>query len=116
MSEDLLRNREWDPNGKHPNEPGAKLDAGKIKAGVLHDFSSALLEVANVGSYGAEKYTREGWRSVPNGRQRYFDALWRHLLASRYEAFDKESGLDHLAHAAWNLLAVLELEAHGRQA
>lgn len=110
---DEVNRAEVDPYGKYPHEPGAKLDAGKVKAGVLHDFSSALFDVACVGTYGAEKYTRGGWQSVPNARERYFDAMWRHLLAARHEAADKDTGLKHLAHAAWNILAVLELEARG---
>ena len=111
-----VESAEADPYGKDPHQPGAKLDAGKVKAGVLHDFSKALFEVAEVGTYGAEKYTRGGWQSVPNAKERYFDALWRHLLASKHELVDKDTELKHLAHAAWNLLAVLELEARGSQA
>jgi hypothetical protein len=100
---------ETDPNGKSAHEPGAKLDDCKIKAGVLADFSLALLEVAKVGTFGAKKYSRGGWQSVPDGIQRYGDAMWRHLLAERHEAYDKDSGLLHIAHEAWNLLAELEL-------
>lgn len=110
-----VKSTEADPFGKDPHQPGAKLDAGKVKAGVLHDFSKALFEVAEVGTYGAEKYTRGGWQNVPNAKERYFDALWRHLLASKHELVDKDTELKHLAHAAWNLLAVLELEARGSQ-
>lgn len=84
---------EFDPNGKSLHEPGAKADAGKVQAGVLGDFALALLAVAEVGTHGAVKYTRGGWEQVPNGAERYTD-----------------SGLSHKAHAAWNALAVLELE------
>jgi hypothetical protein len=100
-----------DPLGKDAHEPGAKLDAGKLRAGlVLGDFSYALQEVARVGTYGANKYTARGWMQVPNATNRYSDALWRHLLEdARGLVLDEESGLQHLAHAAWNILAVLEL-------
>jgi len=100
---------EQDPSGKSPHEPGAKLDAGKPLAGVLADFSLALLEVANVGTFGAMKYTRGGWQTVPNGEQRYYDAMWRHILYERHESLDPDSGLLHAAHTAWNALARLEL-------
>lgn len=100
--------REIDPNGKDPHEPGAKLDKGKVKAGVLLDFSRALWAVAEVGTHGMEKYTRGGWQFVPNGEERYEDAFMRHLLKLRVEPVD-ESGLDTLAHLAWNVLAYLEL-------
>lgn len=89
--------------------PGAKLDQGKPRTGlVLGAFSRALTEVAQVGTFGAEKYSDNGWLEVENGEQRYRDALFRHLLAP--DDTDPESGLSHLAHAAWNVLAILELE------
>jgi hypothetical protein len=39
--------------------------------------------------------------------------LWRHKLACKYNRFDDESGLLHLAHEAWNTLAELELMLRG---
>ena len=106
---DVANQAEVDPFGKDAREPGSKLDAGKVKAGVLHDFSGALFQIAQVGTYGAEKYSRGGWQHVPDAETRYFDAFWRHVLASRHEERDKDTGLKHLAHAAWNILAVLEI-------
>ena len=42
---------ETDPDGKRPNEAGAKLDAGKNRLGlVLCGFSRALQEVGKVGT------------------------------------------------------------------
>ena len=98
-----------DPNGKSAHEPGAKLDAHKSLAGlVLGDFAPALERVADVGTYGANKYTKSGWKSVPQAAERYYDALWRHLLRDAMgEVVDVESGLSHKAHIAWNALAVL---------
>lgn len=94
-------------------EAGFKDDAGKTLAGTLADFAMALEQVAEVASFGARKYTRTGWVSVPNARERYYDAMWRHLLASAHEPTDPESGHPHLAHVAWNILAVLELDKRG---
>ena len=101
---------ETDPNGLDQHAPGAKCDSGKQLAGVLLDFSRALEAVADVGTFGANKYTRGGWQSVPEGEQRYTDALMRHLLKMQRENIDPDSGLEHLAHLAWNCLAVLELK------
>lgn len=100
-----------DPNGLDPHELGAKLDANKIRLGlVLLGFSNALSMVGEVGTYGARKYTENGWVSVDNGVERYTDAMLRHLLAeSTRGEFDDESGLLHCAHVAWNALARLEL-------
>jgi len=102
---------EADPNGKSANEAGAKLDAGKNRLGlVLFGFSRALQAVGEVGTYGANKYTDNGWMEVPNGEQRYSDAMLRHLLKEASgEMRDKDTGLHHAAHAAWNALARLDL-------
>ena len=100
---------EVDPLGKGAHEPGAKVDAGKVMGGLLDDFPLALMAVAEVGTFGANKYSRGGWQSVPEGRQRYRDAMWRHLLKEGREECDGESGLKHIAHRAWNALAELEL-------
>lgn len=112
--DDVAFARERDPSGKAAHEPGAKLDADKTLAGVLLDFAHALSAVADVGTFGAKRYSRGGWQSVENGQQRYLDACMRHLLAhGKGEAMDAQSGLSHLSHAAWNLLAILELDARG---
>ena len=90
---------------------GIKHDAGKPLLGLVHqDFAHALLEIAKVTSFGANKYTPSGWKLVKNGQTRYYNALHRHLNAlDRDETLDPESSLPHAAHAAWNALAVLEL-------
>lgn len=97
--------------------PGAKDDKAKPMAGVLLDFSRALQTVVDVGTYGAKKYTRTSWATVPEGSQRYLDAMMRHLLAMDVDpdGLDKETGLPHLAHVAWNALAVLELQARRKE-
>lgn len=103
---------EKDPNGKQPNEPGAKLDAGKVclYRGTIDYFPRALESVAAVSTFGATKYAWRGWQTVPEGFERYSDAMVRHLTAhSKGESTDRDSGLLHAAHAAWNALARLEL-------
>lgn len=102
---------ERDPNGKSQHEKGSKLDHGKPRVGlVMGGFQAALMEVAKVGTFGANKYTDNGWMSVPNGQDRYTDAMMRHWL---YECggqdIDPESDLLHAAHLAWNALARLQL-------
>lgn len=87
-----------------------KHDNGKVKAAVLAEFSDALTAVAEVGTFGVSKYSRGAWLGVPNAKERYTDAMWRHLLAEASEASDSESGLLHAAHMAWNALARLQLE------
>lgn len=103
---------ESDPNGRNPHEPGAKLDNGKapVFRGAVGYFPRALREVSKVSSFGASKYTWMGWLNVPDGINRYSDAMVRHLLSeSEGEDCDADSGLAHAAHCAWNSLARLEL-------
>lgn len=104
--------KDQDPDGLGANEAGAKLDFGKPRIGlVLGSFCRALWKVAEVGTFGANKYTDNGWLEVENGQARYEDAQLRHWLKkSMGEELDPESGLDHLAHEAWNALAKLELK------
>ena len=102
---------ESDPSGLPLSAPGAKADKGKVLGGLLLDFAHALELVAEVGTHGAEKYSRGGWVAVQDGQQRYLDAAMRHLLKlGKGEQDDADSGLPHLAHIAWNFLAVLDLQ------
>ena len=102
---------ESDPYKRSLHEPGAKADSGKQRTElVLGDFARALSAVADVGTFGANKYSAHGWLSVPRALERYADAAGRHRLKRQMgEAFDPESDLLHLAHEAWNILAILEL-------
>lgn len=100
---------EVDPNGLLPGDAGCKLDSGKIQAALLKDFSLALTAVAEVCTYGAGKYSKGGWQHVESGVERYDNAQWRHMLAQNFEEVDGESGLPHIYHEAWNVLARLEL-------
>ena len=102
---------ERDPHGKAANTPGAKLDDGKARAGLaIGGFARALLAVSEVATFGARKYTPHGWVAVPDGVERYTDAMYRHLLAEAAgDALDDDSGLSHAAHAAWCALARLDL-------
>ena len=101
---------ESDPLGKDQHEGGAKLDAGKPRVAlVMRDFAHALWEVARVGTYGAEKYCASGWMDVPDGINRYDDAMMRHKLKDWMgEKMDTDLPVEHLAQVAWNALATLE--------
>jgi len=111
MTRRLATKAEADPTGRDAHAPGAKLDAGKIRpALVLGGFARALQAVSAVGTYGAVKYTEDGWISVPNGEARYADAQLRHWLKSCVgEQCDPDTELLHLSHEAWNALAKLDL-------
>jgi hypothetical protein len=69
---------------------------------------SCIQELAKVYTYGAKKYSDNTWQKVENFENRYWSALQRHLVAWREgEVCDQESGLRHLSHALWNVVALL---------
>jgi hypothetical protein len=105
-----MNQKEKDPNNIDQHDPGAKLDQGKLLAGILQQFSLALTAVLEVATFGANKYSRGGWKHVKNGQERYSDAMIRHYLKEALEPLDLDSGLLHEAHLAWNALARLELK------
>lgn len=108
-----IQKTERDPTGLQANQPGAKLDAGKVPVwqGLLLQFPRACAEVARVSEVGARKYSWGGWQSVSDGLVRYRNALGRHLVAiGRGELMDSDTGMFHAAQVAWNALAALELE------
>ena len=108
---------ESDPTGRTAKDAGAKLDAGKVRMGlVLLGFARALQEVGKVGTYGAAKYSDNGWMQVPDGQARYTDAMMRHLFKEAIgEQCDKDTGILHAAHAAWNALARLDFMIRDRE-
>lgn len=89
---------------------GMKFDAGKLLAGILiQDFPRAQKAVAEIATFGVNKYARSSWQTVPDAMTRYTDAKFRHILEGEITPYDEESGLLHKAHEAWNALATLEL-------
>lgn len=101
---------ETDPRWLKSGEPGAKFDAGKVRPSlILNAMPLAILAVSEVGTYGANKYSENGWKDVDNGIARYTDAMDRHRIKEGLGPFDEDSNLRHAAQVAWNALARLEL-------
>jgi hypothetical protein len=68
---------------------------------------AALAEVARVYAYGADKYDRDNWRRGYAWSLSY-DALQRHVNAFwGGQDFDEESGIHHLAHAAFHIFTLM---------
>lgn len=87
---------------------GRKDDQGKYKPSLVPAL--ALIEVAKVFTFGAQKYGANNWRGGMDW-SRYLDAEDRHILTWKTgERFDKESGISNLAHAICNLMMLLESE------
>lgn len=86
------------------------FDSGKSPVDLLPPV--ALMEVARILGYGAKKYG--DWNWVQYAAEwtwgQLIGSTLRHIFAwMRREDYDPESGHPHLAHAATNLLMLLEL-------
>ena len=89
-------------------EIGAKYDEGKPRlAEMIIDFKEPLLELCKVGEFGADKYSKSNWKLVDNGRDRYTNAMLRHLVQEDDNPVDNESRLLHASHIVFNALARL---------
>lgn len=98
---------------------GLRFNNGKPRHGLLPpEWTDALAEVA---TKGAEKYVPRNWEK---GMDPDFmiDSLNRHLNSfrkgERYDlgkntVEDPGTGCHHLAHAAWNILALLSYDVRG---
>jgi hypothetical protein len=113
-------------HGMHPMKTGVNNDhlidalTYGVKTGVKFDQDKpqwtlvpfkALDEVVKVLTIGARKYAPDNWKKVPNARQRYIDAAFRHMSAyAAGEKLDDETGKSHLAHAMCCLLFLLAFD------
>lgn len=89
-----------------------KFDGGKPRMNLLP--ADALLAVAEVLTFGAQKYEADSWKQVEGGRERYEAALLRHWAAFKSgEDYDSETGLSHWAHIACNALFLVHLHSKG---
>lgn len=88
-----------------------KADSEKVRLELLP--VRPLLDVGKVLTFGAKKYEARNWEKGFAWSRPYAAAL-RHLFAWwSGETYDKETGLNHLAHAACELLFLLEYAATG---
>ena len=82
-----------------------KYDGGKPRFDLIP--AEPLVEVAKVFTMGAAKYGDRNWEMGMEW-SRVFSAMQRHLWAFwAGENLDQESGLHHLAHAAFGCLALI---------
>lgn len=92
----------------------ARMNEGKPELGYLLEFPTAVEAFARVKMLGAAKYERGNWKKGGKPDNEYIDACLRHLMAFvSGETFASDSGCPHLAHAIWNLFALMELNHKG---
>lgn len=106
-SDGTLRGRTgiWDDKAEATDSKhGLRANSGKIRYDLLPpDFMD---ELAKVYTMGAVKYAPRNWeKGFP--WMECFGSLLRHAFAwARGEDRDEESGLLHMAHVAWNAIAI----------
>lgn len=83
-------------------------DGGKPRYDLLPP--QALLELVKIYTMGAEKYEPRNWEKGM-AYSRCYASLMRHLQSFWMGTdLDGESGLHHMAHVAWNALAILQYQ------
>ena len=91
-----------------PDDQVQKYDGGKAPLNLLSTV--ALNKTAEVLGFGAQKYSAHQWRAGIEW-SRLLRAAMNHLTAYNDGIdLDEESGLSHLAHAACNVMFLLEYE------
>ena len=89
---------------------GFKYDEGKLRYDLIPPHALEML--ATVYTHGAEKYSDVNYLNG-NGMpyRRILAALMRHVEAFRGgETYDPDSGLPHMAHAAWQCFTLMTYE------
>lgn len=88
-----------------------KFDQGKLRYSLVPPH--ALEAVAQVLTFGAEKYEANSWQNIED-QDRYLDALMRHVEALRkgetHDTGEGGSGLQHMAHVAVNAMFLFEFQ------
>ena len=85
---------------------GIKYDQGKPRYELLP--VEPIEEVVKILTYGAVKYEDNNWKYVEPFEDRYYGAMWRHIMKWRIgQTIDPESGFHHLGSAMCCILFLL---------
>ena len=86
-----------------------RFSEGKIRFDLVAPWS--MDQIAQVYTYGTIKYDDDNWWKGLKWKKDVLGCIFRHVWKwVRGEMWDDESGLHHLAHAAWNCIALMEYE------
>ena len=89
-----------------------KYDTGKT---MWHLLPLDVIEgIAKVMTFGADKYSEDGWKNTDLGISRCYSAMMRHYMAMQSgEHIDPESGLPHAYHFATNAMFIAYKNVEG---
>ena len=90
---------------------------GKPQLSYWLQFPRSAEALSNVMEYGAEKYERGNWALGGKPDEEYIDAAMRHITkmmryyksGDKSDLYDEESGCMHVAHAMFNLMALVDV-------
>ena len=105
--------KEYARNEEEEEQMGQETAGRFSKDKIRHDLVApwALNEIARVYTYGPQKYDDDNWWKGLKWKKDVFGCILRHVWKwFRGEKCDDESGLHHLAHAAWNCMTLMEYE------
>jgi hypothetical protein len=75
----------------------------------------AIRSIVKVLDFGKQKYSHDNWKIVPDAKNRYLAAAFRHITAyAEGQTHDEDSGLHHLSHACCCLLFILHFDKEGK--
>jgi hypothetical protein len=93
------------------NSTAGRFNEDKTRYDLVAPF--AMEQLARVYTYGTIKYDDDNWWKGLKWKKDVLGCIFRHVWKwVRGEKYDDESGLHHLAHAAWNCFTLMEYERH----
>lgn len=80
-------------------------DDGKSRVDLI--IPEFITGIGDALLFGTKKYPEGTWKDTTEKHDRNYGSCLRHLLSWRSgDTYDKESGLNHLLHAAYNIMAL----------
>jgi len=93
-------------NNKNKEAKGLRKNDGKLRYDLLEPY--AIQELVKVFTEGAKKYSDFNWIDGGMDYTKMLASLKRHIAAFELgEDIDPETKCHHMAHAAWNALALV---------
>jgi hypothetical protein len=113
MNPESTRIRKYKRSEAEEAQMGQKTAARFSQGKIRHDLIPPWVidQLAQVYTYGAQKYDDDNWRKGLRWRKDVIGPLLRHLWKwIRGERLDDESNCHHLAMVLWNTCALMEYE------